>query len=128
MSAALHQIAIIFIALILGFICRKAKIITEEGTATLSNLVVKVILPFYLFNAIVTSRSGVDAGGVLSALGLSAGMFLLSGLVALAVVPLLRAPKEDRGVYSFEIMCGNVTYIGIPVCAAVLGEDAMFYA
>ncbi len=128
MSAALHQIAIIFIALILGFICRKAKIITEEGTATLSNLVVKVILPFYLFNAIVTSRSGVDAGGVLSALGLSAGMFLLSGLVALAVVPLLRAPKGDRGVYSFEIMCGNVTYIGIPVCAAVLGEDAMFYA
>ena len=70
----------------------------------------------------------MDAGGVLSALGLSAGMFLLSGLVALAVVPLLRAPKEDRGVYSFEIMCGNVTYIGIPVCAAVLGEDAMFYA
>lgn len=128
MSAALHQIAIIFIALILGFICQKAKIITEEGTATLSNLVVKVILPFYLFNAIVTSRSGVDAGGVLSALGLSAGMFLLSGLVALAVVPLLRAPKGDRGVYSFEIMCGNVTYIGIPVCAAVLGEDAMFYA
>ena len=67
MSAALHQIAIIFIALILGFICRKTKIITEEGTATLSNLVVKVILPFYLFNAIVTSKSGVDAAGVFSA-------------------------------------------------------------
>ena len=28
----------------------------------------------------------------------------------------------------FEIMCGNVTYIGIPVCAAIIGGDAAFYA
>ena len=55
-------------------------------------------------------------------------MFLFSGLVALTVVPLLRAPKADRGVYAFEIMCGNVAYIGIPVCAAVLGQEAVFYA
>ena len=39
-----------------------------------------------------------------------------------------RPKKEDRGVYLFELMCGNVTYIGIPVCAAVLGPSAAFYA
>ena len=128
MSAALHQIAIIFTGILAGFICRKAKVLTEEGTATISGIVVKIILPFYLFSAILKSGEGVDSRGVFLALGLSCGMFLMSGLVALLVVPLLKAPKDDRGVYLFETMCGNVTYIGIPVCAAVLGGDAAFYA
>ena len=128
MSAALHQITVIFIGILAGFVCRKLKVLSEEGTATVSNIVVKIILPFYLFSAILNSGSAVDSKGVLLTLGLSLGMFLLSGLVALVIVPLLRPPAGDRGVYLFETMCGNVTYIGIPVCAAVLGGNAAFYA
>lgn len=128
MSAALHQIAVIFIAIAAGFVCRKLGVITEQGTSTLSNIVVKIILPFYLFNAIVSSDAGIDSGGVALGIGLSAAMFIISGLVAILVVPLLKAPAEDKGVYMFEIMCGNVTYIGIPVCTAVLGGKAAFYA
>jgi predicted permease len=127
MSAALHQIAVIFIGILAGFVCRKGKVLSEEGTATVSNIVVKIILPFYLFSAILNSGSAVDPKGVLLTLGLSFGVFLLSGLVALVIVPLLRPPAGDRGVYLFETMCGNVTYIGIPVCAAVLGGNAAFY-
>ena len=127
MSAALHQITVIFIGILAGFVCRKGKVLSEEGTATVSNIVVKIILPFYLFSAILNSGSAVDPKGVLLTLGLSLGMFLLSGLVALVIVPLLRPPAGDRGVYLFETMCGNVTYIGIPVCAAVLGGNAAFY-
>ena len=127
MSAALHQIAVLFIGILAGFVCRKGKVLSEEGTATVSNIVVKIILPFYLFSAILNSGSAVDSKGVLLTLGLSLGMFLLSGLVALVIVPLLRPPAGDRGVYLFETMCGNVTYIGIPVCAAVLGGNAAFY-
>lgn len=128
MSAAMHQILVIFIGALAGFLCRKAKILTEEGTGTLSNIVVKIILPFYLFSAILNTDAAVDSGTVLLTIALSAGMFLLSGLAALLVVPLLKPPTGDRGVYLFELMCGNVTYIGIPVCAAVLGSSAAFYA
>lgn len=128
MSAATHQILVIFIAIAAGFVCRKLKVITEEGSATLSGIVVKVILPFYLFNAIASSDAGVDASGVGIAIGLSAAMFAVCGLIALVFVPLLKAPKDDRGVYMFEILCANVTYIGIPVCDAIFGGDAAFYA
>ncbi|MCR5137353.1 MAG: AEC family transporter [Oscillospiraceae bacterium] len=128
MSTALHQITVIFIGILAGFVCRRLKVLNEEGTATVSSIVVRIILPFYLFSAILNSGAGVDSKGVLVTLGLSFGMFMLSGLVALVVVPLLRPPADDRGVYLFETMCGNVTYIGIPVCAAVLGGNAAFYA
>ena len=128
MNAALNQILIIFLAILTGFICRKTNVITEEATGTLSNIVVKVILPFYLFSAILRSEVGVDAGGVAVALLMSAGMFLFSGAVALLVVPFLKVKPDDRGVYLFELMCGNVAYIGIPVCQAVLGDAGAFYA
>ena len=128
MSLVLQKILVIFIGILAGFVCRKAKVLTEEATSALSAIVVKIILPFYLFSAILNSNTGVNSKEVFLTLGLSAGMFLLSGIVALLFVPLLKAPENDRGVYMFETMCGNVTYIGIPVCAAVLGGNASFYA
>ena len=128
MSAATHQVLVIFIGILAGFACRKLGALTEEGTGALSGIVVKLILPFTLFSAILNTETGVDPPAVLLAVALSAGMFLLCGLAGLAVVPLLKPPREDRGVYLFELMCGNVTYLGIPVCAAVLGEKAAFYA
>lgn len=128
MSLVLQKIIVIFIGILAGFVCRKAKVLTEESTSALSAIVVKIILPFYLFSAILNSGTGVNSKEVFLTLGLSAGMFLLSGIAALLFVPLLKAPENDRGVYMFETMCGNVTYIGIPVCAAVLGGNAAFYA
>jgi len=128
MSAALHQIIIIFAAIATGFICRKTKIIDEKGTGVLSNIVIKVILPFYLFNAIACSKANVSADGVFTAIGLSAAMFALSGIIAFAFVKATKAPENDMGVYMFELLCANVTYIGIPVCTAILGEEAAFYA
>ncbi len=128
MSAALHQIIVIFIGIAAGFACRRLGVLSEKGTGTLSNLVVKLILPFYLFSAILSTPADVEAGGVLLALGLSALLFLFSGLAALLFAFVIRAPGNDRGVYVFELMCGNVTYIGIPVCTAVLGPSAAFYA
>ena len=96
MSAAIHQILVIFIGILAGFVCRKAKVLTEEGTGTLSNIVVKIILPFYLFSAILNTDASVDSGMVLLTVALSAGMFLLSGIVALIVVPLMKPPQGDK--------------------------------
>ena len=124
----MHQITVIFIGILAGFICRKTKILTEESTSTVSNIVVRVILPFYLFSAILNSGTGIETRSVFLMLILSFGMFLISALAGLILVRLLRVPQEDRGVYLFETMCGNVTYIGISVCTAVLGSEAAFYA
>ena len=128
MSAALHQVVVIFIGIAAGFACRRLGVLSEQGTGTLSNLVVKLILPLYLFAAILNTSVDVAAGGVLGALLCSTLLFLFSGLVAWLFVVLTRPKASDRGVYLFELMCGNVTYIGIPVCAAVLGPSAAFYA
>ena len=128
MTLVLEKIIVIFTGILAGFICRRLKVLTDEATGVLSNIVIKIILPFYLFSAILNSGRSVDAKSVALTLLLSSGMFLMSGFAGLLVARVLKVPASDRGVYMFETMCGNVTYIGIPVCAAVLGGNAEFYA
>lgn len=128
MSPALNQIIIIFAAIVAGFACRKFSILKEEGAAALSNLVVKVVLPCYLFSAIVSSDAGVENREMFIAIVLSVAFFVVCGIAAVVTVKLLKAPKDDAGVYMFEVLCSNATYMGIPVCAAALGSSAEFYA
>ena len=123
----LNQIFIIYFGIIAGFVFRKLRVLTEERTSALSAIVVNIVLPFYIFSAILRTDAGVDAKGVLITLGLSTGFFLVCGLIGIVVTALLRPKKEDRGVYLFELMCSNVAYIGIPVCGAVFGETGRFY-
>lgn len=106
----------------------KTKVITVEGTDILSGIVVKLVLPLYLFNAIASSDLGIGSREVFYAIFLSAVMYLMCGLVGFVLVPLLRPAVEDKPVYIFELMCGNVTYVGIPACTAALGSTAAFYA
>lgn len=128
MSPALNQIIIIFFAIVTGFVCRKINVMNEDTASAMSNVVVKVILPFYLFSAIVSSDAGINNRQMLTAVWLSLGFFVVCGIVAVATVKILKAPKDDAGVYMFEILCSNATYMGIPVCAAALGSSAEFYA
>lgn len=128
MSPATNQIIVIFFAIITGFVCRKLKVMNEDTASAMSNVVVKVILPFYLFSAIVSSDAGINNKQMFTALWLSLAFFVLCGLIAVLTVKILKAPKDDAGVYMFEILCSNATYMGIPVCAAALGSSAEFYA
>ena len=100
----------------------------EDTASAMSNVVVKVILPFYLFSAIVSSDAGVNNRQMFTAIWLSLAFFVLCGIIAVITVKILKAPKNDAGVYMFEILCSNATYMGIPVCAAALGASAEFYA
>lgn len=128
MFAAIHQILVVFFGIIVGYLGRRFKIITSEGTDVLSSIVVKMVLPLYLFNAIATSDASVGLGGIALTLALATGMYLLCGGIGRILVPLFCSDERDKPVYTFELLCGNVTYVGIPVCTAVFGSTAKFYA
>ena len=128
MNAAFHQIFIIFLVILAGYGFRKAHFITEESTSALSGIVVNLILPFFLFSSILNSNSLVGASGVFLSLGLSTFMFFLSGLSGVLFVRIFHVPESDKGVYIFELLCGNTAYMGILVCSAVLGSSSVFYA
>ena len=96
MTAALSQILTIFLAILAGFVCRRLGVLTEEATSSLSNVVVKIILPFYLFSSILRTDAGVDPLAIPVTLLLSAGMFLLSALVQSSSISILGRVTSAR--------------------------------
>ena len=41
---------------------------------------------------------------------------------------ILRAKKDDYGIFQFALVFGNTAFIGFPVVGALFGQEAIFYA
>ena len=100
----------------------------EDTLADLSWLVIDVLLPFYLFYT--TSRNAsIEALGQ-APIVLVAGIFI--PLISLLIAPLLykplRVPEKRKSVFSFCLLLANTAFLGIPICEALFGPTAAFYA
>lgn len=61
-SVAFQQMAILFFGIILGYIAVKARVIAEAGSKAITNLVVNVILPFFIIGSGASSSRAI--GGI----------------------------------------------------------------
>ena len=119
------QVAILFILIAVGFICRKVGILTEAGIKSISDLVVYVVTPAN----IITAFHREFRADLLIGLGKA---FLLAFLVYGAATVLarfvIREKDEDkRSVLRFAAAYPNAGYMGIPLQRAILGDIGVFY-
>ena len=56
------------------------------------------------------------------------GVFFFLILLGYLLVPLLRVPAEDKGVFRVMTIFSNIGFMGFPVISAVYGEEALLYA
>ena len=47
----LQQVGILFVLIVIGYICGKTGVVTPEGKKTLSNFLIKAIVPAMIVNA-----------------------------------------------------------------------------
>jgi len=119
------QVAILFILIAAGFICRRIKILTEAGIKSISDLVVYVVTPA---NILVAFHREFRAD-LLIGLGKA---FLLAFLVYGAATILARfvireKDPDKRCVLRFTAAYPNAGYMGIPLQRALLGDIGVFY-
>lgn len=119
---------ILFLVIAVGYLIRKVNITTDSFDATLSKVVLDVALPCLIVGSVVTSESLPDFSTILLMFGFSFVSNLLLVVLGFIVPILIRAPKNARGIYSFIVTFGNVSFIGFPVLSAVFGPDAIVYA
>ena len=69
----LQQVGILFILIIIGFICGKTGVVTAEGKKVLSNLLVTIIMPAMILNSYLSEFDPNVLNNLLLAFGLSRG-------------------------------------------------------
>lgn len=127
MSAALSQMAVLFLILILGFIGNKAKILNTESNKLLSRLILNIAMPCTVLSSVMN--------GTVKATGNDVFLFMLFALISYAVTyliawpfpRLIRSPRQDDGIIRFLMAFGNIAYMGYPVIQSIYGSSALFY-
>lgn len=113
------------LAMLLGYILNKARIINADTNKSLSGMIVNVTSPALAIYA-VAGQHEVNAE-VVKLLGFGAVMYVLLMLLVYGVVLLIRPARDLQGVYQMLLVFGNVIFMGLPVIQSMYGEQAVFY-
>lgn len=127
-SSVLIQASVLFILLIIGFILKKIKIMTDELGKGLSTLIIYVTLP----SLIVTSMNYKFSQDMLQnsikliTIGFFVYMFMI--IISIIFVKVFHIEVSQKGVYQFLIIFANVGFMGYPIVEVVFGKVGVFYA
>jgi len=122
----LQQVGILFILIIIGFICGKTGVVTAEGKKVLSNLLVTIIMPAMILNSYLSEFDPNVLNNLLLAFGLSTVAMLLAMAVSFLLVFKLKTPNKK--VLWFAFSFSNAAYMGFPLVKGLFGDEGLLYA
>ncbi len=123
-----NQVLMIFFLIGFGYFLRKIKIMNDGFTKGATDLIVYVTLP-----AMVLASMDRDFSKELASNGMMIFLFgalMYSVLAALAFifVKLRKINSQDKGVYLYMVIFGNVGYLGYPIAKIAFEDLGVFYA
>ncbi|GKV65873.1 MULTISPECIES: AEC family transporter [unclassified Sporosarcina] len=129
LSEVFHSISIIAIMILIGTALARVTPITEDTRRTYTTLIVNVAMPCIILSSIF--KVSIDES-ILRNMGL---VFLLSigiNLIGIGIGWFFASASTENRKLRQEIALlsglGNTGFIGIPLCAAILGPEGALYA
>ncbi len=127
MQIVFEQILVIFGYIIVGYAAGKLKIINKEQQRYLSKLISSLILPFTVLSASSMQVNGRDLINIAEAVALLFGCLALTSAGVLAYAKIKKLPDEKKAAYTGLCTYPNCTFIGMPLCIALMGEWGTLY-
>ncbi|MBQ0058042.1 MAG: AEC family transporter [Bacteroidales bacterium] len=117
----------LFLIVIVGFLCGKTHVMTQPLSKGLSGLIVNLTCPMLIMASTMGDKMP-DRSLILPLLLIGSVTYALLLAVATHLPKLFGVKADERGIYSFMLAFGNVGFIGYPVVASIFGPEAVFYA
>lgn len=126
MSSIINVVLPVFALILAGFICRRTGRLGETASSELNRFVVWLALPALLFKVTATSRwEQIWQPGFIASV--SAGCVLVFALTVIYRVRQLRC-LADASIDGLSAAYANTGFLGIPLCALVLGDAGLLPA
>lgn len=126
MQSAAIQVAILYIIVLVGFLCAKTGIYTQETAKKTTDLLFYVITVAVIIKSFSEMTFTKDsAKSFVTALLLNFLTLFISIFVSRIF---FRKKDELQPIYRFATIYGNAAYMGIPLTFAILGNEGVFYA
>lgn len=120
------QVLSLFIMIFVGFLLGKFKLITENATASISNIILYVATPAAILQAFLNEAPTKEKNINLLLIALFAVIAHILGIVLSKLI--IRNKAEDtRSVLHFGTIFSNCGYMSFPLQKAILGDIGIFY-
>lgn len=120
-----NQILKMFLILIVGYICYHTKLVDHHGNKVLSNLLLLVVNPILIVNALQMDYSASRMKGFLLAALLAALTHVVGILLSRVLFPEKRS--RDYNIEQFSSIYSNCGFMGIPLANSILGSEGILF-
>ena len=125
MTIAAQQVVILYLLVAVGFAADRFGIF-KQSTAKLSN-----DLLFYITTPVVVVQSFLKMEFSPETLGSLLKAFLcMAATLAVGIVlalPFFNKDEKNKAVFKYAVSYGNMGYMALPLCDAMLGSEGVFY-
>ena len=118
---------VLFILMGIGFFCGKKKFLTDEGSKTLSWIVVNVATPAMILSAGMNYESAIRGRQLAVGFLVAVLVYVFLIVMSFIILPLVRVPAEDKAVYRVMAIFSNIGFMGLPIIRAAYGEEAVLF-
>lgn len=126
-SIIFQEMIVIFLLILIGYFLFHGKMISDQCSADLSTMVVKVCSPALILVSALEGCHNLKNDQVFWGFALSGVLYLILVLCGLLFPRILQVYGAEVCQYRMMTIFGNTGFIGLPVTLAVFGTDAMVY-
>lgn len=117
------QIAVMFLLIVVGAICYRRGIITEDGSSQLSTLIMTFVAPCIIIHSFCRAFDPTMFGRLLLSFGISALLLVVSIILATL---LFRKNTPDYADKRMCVIFSNNGFMALPLLQALYGDDGVF--
>ena len=125
MATAAQQVLILYLIVAVGFAADRLHVY-KESTAKLSNdLLFYIITPSVIIQSFMNMEFDVKTASSLGIAFLCMSATLTVGI--LIAIPFFNKSGDNKAIFKYAVNYGNMGYIALPLCQAMLGNEGVFY-
>lgn len=119
-----EQVMVLFLLILVGFLCNKFKLLSKEANKRISDLVVIVVAPCVIIKSFIREYNAEMLVQLLLALLVAAVCHIVMILFSYL---LIRGNNKREKVLRFASVFSNAGFFALPIQEALLGPDGVFF-
>ena len=122
------QMAVMLIIVLAGYAVQKFRWLDSAMEAVFSQTIVRVTAPCLVFYGVLGNRDRLFSGSLPQVILAAVAAVLLGSILGFIAFRGRKFDAEHRMLLRFSTMFGNVTFLGIPLCYGLFGQEGLLYA
>jgi hypothetical protein len=123
----LNKLLIIFFLLLIGYFCRKKKIMGDSFVEDFAGFLTRIIIPCFVISSLQIDYSPELFRGGATVFLVCVIMHFWGLIVGWLSFRVLKVPEKAKGIWIFSCMFANIGFMGVPVIAMIFGGNSVFY-